>query len=272
MYEHPLLAPEVNSPLLRQFLKVHGVDGIQSPVEMLTEVARAFSRLPFENLTKIIKYAGAGRVEAARRTPGEVLGDHWKLGAGGTCFALTSAMLHLVRALGFQAEPILANRRYGDDTHSALLVWIDGKPHLLDPGYLIVKPLPIPTAGEVRIATPFNQLILRTQGGGAKVELHTLQEKRTTYRLTFKAAPVDAGEFLRAWDASFEADMMGYPVLSRLVGDQQVYFQKKHLLIRGADQTKTSEVPPDRMIAEIARHFQIAPSVITEALVTLNHR
>ena len=266
MYEHPLLPPEANSPLLRQFLHAHGISAAQPPVELLTEVARAFSRLPFENLTKIIQDAEAGRVEVARRTPGRVLADHWALGTGGTCFALTSTMLYLVRALGFQAEPILADRRYGADTHSGLLVWQDGKPHLLDPGYLILQPLAIPTSGEVRVPTPFNQLILRAQNGGARVELCTLQANQSTYRLTFKAKPVDAGEFLRAWDVSFEADMMRYPVLSRVVGNQQLYLQKKHLLIRGANQKKTLEVPPEQLSAEIARQFQIAPAVVAKAL------
>jgi len=266
MYEHPLLWPETDSPLLRQFLHAHGIDAARPPGELLTEVARAFSLLPFENLTKIIKDAEAGRVEEARRTPGEVLADHGALGTGGTCFALTSTMLHLVRALGFQAEPILADRRYGADAHSGLLVWLGGKPHLLDPGYLIVQPLPIPTSGDIRVPTPFNQLILRAQDGGARVELYTLQTNQSTYRLTFKAKPVDAGEFLRAWDASFEADMMRYPVLSRVVGNQQLYLQKKHLLIRGANETKTAEVPPELLSAEIARQFQIAPAVVAKAL------
>src|ERR1022692_1792165 len=135
MYKHPLLPPEPDSPLLRQFLQAQSIDIALPSVERLTAVARAFSRLPFENLTKIIKDAEAGRVEEARRTPGEVLADHAALGAGGTCFALTATLLYLVRALGFAAEPILADRRYGADTHSALLVWLAGKPHLLDPGY-----------------------------------------------------------------------------------------------------------------------------------------
>jgi arylamine N-acetyltransferase len=272
MYDHPLLPPETDSPLLRRFLDAHGIDAAQPRIDLLTEVARAFSRLPFENLTKIIKGAEAGRVEKARRTPGEVLADHLTLGAGGTCFALTSTMLHLVRALGFPAEPILADRRYGADTHSGLLVWLGGKPHLLDPGYLIVQPLPIPASGEIRISTPFNQLILRAQDGGARVELYTLQSNQSTYRLTFKAKPVDAGEFLRAWDASFEADMMRYPVLSRVVGNQQLYLQKKHLLIRGANETRTAEVPPEQLIAEIARQFQIAPAVVAKALSVLRSK
>ena len=208
-------------------------------------------------------------MEEARRAPAEVLADHWSLGAGGTCFALTSTMLHLVRALGWQAEPILADRRFGNDTHSALVVWIDGKPHLLDPGYLIVKPLPLPTSGEIIIPTPFNRLILTAKDGGAKVELQTVQQNQQTYRLTFKTAPVDAGEFLRAWDVSFDADMMRYPVLSRVVGDRQLYLQKQHLMIRAAHRTETVEVTPDRLIAEIARQFQIAPELVAKALSVL---
>jgi arylamine N-acetyltransferase len=272
MFDHPLLPPNDDSTLLPRFLNANAIVAAADPVDVLGQVARAFARLPFENLTKIIKDAEAGRVEEARRTPAEVLADHQAHGAGGTCFALTATLLHLVRALGFPAEPILADRRYGADTHSGLLVWLEGKPHLLDPGYLIVKPLPIPTAGEVRIPTPFNELILVGKDGGAKVELSTVQDRRTTYRLTFKPTPVDAGVFLRAWDTSFDADMMRYPVLSRVIGDRQVYLQKQHLLVRGRAQTKTTEVPPDRLIAEIAQQFEIAPALVAKALEILKKK
>jgi arylamine N-acetyltransferase len=272
MDRHPLLPPDRDSPLLAEFLRTHAIDPTKPPLELLAEVAHAFSRLPYENLTKIIKDAEAGRVEEARRTPSEVLADHRALGAGGTCFALTATMLHLVRALGFPAEPILADRRYGIDTHSALLVWLDGKPHLLDPGYLIVRPLPIPSAGATHVPTPFNELILTAKDGGAKVELQTLQNNQSTYRLTFKAAPVDAGEFLRAWDRTFDFDMMGYPVLSRVVGDKQLYLQKKHLLVRGKTETQRTEVTPDRLVAEIALRFKIAPAVVARALAILERK
>ena len=271
MSDHPLQQPEPNAPLLQQFLRAYHINTVQPPLEVLTDVVRAFAQLPFENLTKIIKDAEAGRAEQARRTPTEVLTDHWALGTGGTCFALTSALLYLIRALGWQAQPILADRRYGADTHSALLVWIDGKPHLLDPGYLIVRPLPLPTAGEMRIETPFNQLLLTAKDAGSKVELRTIQQKQTTYRLTFKTNPVDAGEFLRAWDTSFDAEMMRYPVLSRVAGNQQIYLQKRHLLIRG-EETECKELPPDRLIAEIARQFHIAPEVVARALGVLQRQ
>jgi hypothetical protein len=77
---------------------------------------------------------------------------------------------------------------------------------------------------------------------------------------------------LRAWDTSFEADMMRYPVLSRVVGGKQVYLQKKHLLIRGATESKTVEVEPGRLIDEIARQFGIAPALVAKALNLLKSK
>lgn len=272
MLDHPLLAPKVNAPLLRDFLRASNIDPKQPPLELLTAVATAFARLPFENLTKILKKARASRIEEARRFPSEVLGDHWALGTGGTCFALTATLLYLVRALGWQAEPILADRRYGPDTHSALLVWLDGGPHLLDPGYLILRPLPIPTKDDLTIATPFNQLILKPREAGGKVELHTVSREQAAYRLTYKARPVDAGEFLHAWDISFDQDMLRYPVLSRVSGGRQIYLQKNNLLIRGQDATQRAEVSAEQVSREISRTFGIDARIVAEALAHLQRK
>lgn len=269
---NPLARPELDSPLLQRFLAANRIERAGAPIELLTRVVAAFSRLPFENLTKILKEAASGQPAAARRSPAEVLDDHWRLGAGGTCFALTATLLHLVRALGWQAEPILADRRFGEDTHSALLVWIDGEPHLLDPGYLIVRPLPLPTTTERTVATAFNDLRLAPRARGQKIDLYTHQDGQSTYRLTFKAAPVDAGEFLRAWDASFEADMMRYPVLSRVVEGRQLYLQKRHILVRGRDGAQRRELTPDALAGEIARAFGVDADVVARALGHLRRK
>ncbi len=272
MRDHPLLPPELGSGVLRQFLRDFRIDAARPPEQILHAAARTFSTLPYENLTKIIKDAETGTTEAARRTPAEVLADHVAFGTGGTCFSLTAALLHLVRALGFTAEPILADRRYGTDTHAALLVWIDGVPHLLDPGYMIVQPLILPREGELRIPTGFNELILTARDDGAKVDLATVHAGKTTHRLTFKTNPVDAGEFLRAWDESFEFDMMSYPVLSRIVGGTQVYFQKRHLMVRSGDDSTRREVTADDLVTELAREFGIAPALVAKALAVLKKK
>jgi arylamine N-acetyltransferase len=272
MVADPLANPPPDSPVLRSFLEAFRILRDGAPHATLERVATAFTRLPYENLTKILKRAESGCVAEARRPPIEVIRDHLKLGTGGTCFSLTATLLHLVRALGWEAHPLLADRRYGSDTHCALVVWISGKPHLLDPGYLLVQPVPLPTGGEICIRTAFNEVVLTAKDGGNRVDLHTIQQRQQTYRLTFKAEPVDRNAFLRAWDASFDWDMMNYPVLSRLANDRQLYLQQNRWLVRGQTRVERKELDPQSLAEHIAREFGITPSVAARALAVLQRK
>lgn len=90
--------------VLTNFMAHFGLQPGGSSQSSLESIAAAFARLPYENITKIIKYAEAGSPEKARRSPGEVISGHIAWGTGGTCFSLTSALRHLVRSLGWEAE------------------------------------------------------------------------------------------------------------------------------------------------------------------------
>jgi arylamine N-acetyltransferase len=237
---------------------------------MLGTVAAAFARLPYENITKIIKRAESGNCERARRYPEEVIRNHIDWGTGGTCFSLTSAFVHLVRSMGWEAEYILADRRYGPDTHCALLLWMDGEAHLLDPGYLIVDPIPVCSSGPPReYETDFNRLVLAPEGNAGRISLFTAQGNARTYRLTYKTSPVDAGEFYAAWDASFDWDMMRYPLLTRIAGSRQIYLKGSRIQIRGAGTVESRKIPSEDLIARIAAEFSIHPSVVARALSIL---
>jgi arylamine N-acetyltransferase len=256
--------------LLQQFLAAHEIVK-RKPVETLRAIGQAFSHLPYENLTKIIRHAETGNVEEARRMPGEVLADHQCSGAGGTCFSLTWTLLQLVRALGFAAEPILADRRYGANTHCALLVWIDSQPHLLDPGYLLVDPLPLPREGEVTVPTTFNQVKLVTQDE-TKLALHTIQQSRQVHRLDYKPRPVDTSTFLRVWDESFDWEMMTYPLISKIKAGRQWYLQKNHLVVRDHQGSQLVDLTEDTMAVQIAQQFGIDLAIVELALRIVRRR
>ena len=271
---------------LRRFLADFGVAppaGATEAARLVTlrQVVRAFSRLPYENLTKIIKYDACPNPESARRGAEEILSDHQSFGAGGTCFSLTALLLSLARGLGFRAEPLLADRRYGDDTHSALLVWFDEQPHLLDPGYLILDPLPLgPLSRGVdssfrgegqRIATVFNELVLIPRQND-RLELHTVQGGQQTYRLTFKTGPADAGAFLNAWDASFGWDMMRYPLLTRVSSQRQLYLQGDRFQVRTDHGVERDRVSRDDLPDHVARTFGLAPELAKRALRVLDRQ
>lgn len=268
MTDHPLAEP-ADRQVLDQFLAHFDIPRDRPPRELLARTIRAFARLPYENLTKIIKHGELESPEAARRGPGEVVADHRSWGTGGTCFSLTAALVHLVRALGWRAEPLLADRRYGVDTHSALVVWIDERPHLVDPGYLILDPIPLDVGEPRRIATSFNELILTPRDGGDRLELSTAQQGSTTYRLTFKTRPVDAGQFLRAWDESFDWDSMRYPVLTRFDDAGQTYVQGARWQHRSRASVERRELTDDEWLERIAVEFGIARETARRALLVL---
>ncbi len=260
----PLARPRDDS-VLQEFLGQFGI------VRSLNAVAAAFARLPYENLTKIIKKEECGNPARARRCPQEVISDHLALGTGGTCFSLTAALLHLVRSLGYEAEPILADRRYGRNTHCALLIWIRDMPHLLDPGYLIVDPIPL-TDSARRLKTGFNDIVVVRAQENDRLELHTVENGLQTCRLTYKVQPVDATEFLKAWDESFGWDMMRYPLLTRSERNRQVYMRGNHLQVRTLVDVERRQISADELIVRIAAEFRIAPSVAARALSILKQR
>ena len=282
MIQNPLQHPGEDATASRIFCAHFDLDAErlrrgEDDVASLETVAKAISRIPYENLTKIINWASSGRT-VAKRLPLDVISAHVEQGAGGTCFSLTAALLHILRFLGWRAEPILADRHYGQNTHCALVVWVgDGTPHLLDPGYLIVKPIPLENGSlergeELHVPTSFNDVILSPVEGGEKIELHTLQQGQRSHRLTFKAGPADPAEFLKAWDASFDWDMMRYPVLTRADDEKQVYLQGQRLQVRGRESLAREEIPREGLPLHIARVFGVDARVVERALGILSQR
>ncbi|HEV3145252.1 MAG TPA: arylamine N-acetyltransferase [Gemmataceae bacterium] len=272
MSSDPLAIPEPDSSVLPTFVRTFGLDLTGKPLDVLERVGQAFARLPYENLTKIIRQAETGSVTEARRSPSEVVANHLRLGVGGTCFSLTATLLYLVRALGFEAQPILADRPYGLNTHCALLVWLDGRPHLMDPGFLIARPTPLPVSGDLKLQTEFNELILAPQAGGDKVDLITVQQGRWTPRITFKSTPADRVEFLKVWDASFDWDMMKYPLLTRVTGNRQLYLHGNRLQVRDRNQVQRDEIDPQLLAEHIAQAFGVALEVVQKALAILKRK
>ncbi|MFN2167330.1 MAG: hypothetical protein ACK2U9_13830, partial [Anaerolineae bacterium] len=90
--------------------------------DLLWEVGEAFTHLPYENLTKLIRKHDPESRER-RRGPTVVVRDHLRWGTGGTCFALTETFLSVLRRVGYSCRPVMCDMKAGADTHCA--VWID---------------------------------------------------------------------------------------------------------------------------------------------------
>jgi hypothetical protein len=83
---------------------------------------------------------------------------------------------------------------------------------------------------------------------------------------------VDRGEFLRVWDASFDWEMMTYPLLTRVAGGRQLFLNKNRLQVRTQSSVERGEIDPQSLVERISREFGVAPQVTAKALVILNRK
>ncbi|MCL2218763.1 MAG: hypothetical protein FWC23_02470 [Chitinispirillia bacterium] len=252
--------------ILRDFLGRFGIDAGDGVGALIPKVAAAFSHVPYENLTKIIKADALVNPQSAMRLPDEVIGDYLRWGTGGTCFSLTAAITAVYDALGVPAYPILADRHYGADTHSGVIIQHNAELYIIDPGYLLFTPVPLAGGASTFIDTGTNTLELKPLAGGDRVELYTIRGRDRKLRLTYKITPVDAMRLARVWEASFAWEMMTYPVLTKRAGGAQRYFQGSKFMVYTLNGSSKKVVDGDDKAKVIAASFGIDPNIIRKAL------
>ncbi len=264
--EHPLFRISDRSLIDRLVGRILDADA-QKIVE---QVCAAFARMPYENLTKIIKRKAVIGPSSARRLPDEVISDHLLYGTGGTCFSLTAALVAVLRHSGIEAHPVLADRRYGPDTHCAALVRFNGCWCIVDPGYLIHQPLPLPGDAPVHVENRFNVVELVPEER-ERVALYTRSGSDRKYRLTYKTVPVDEETFGVAWDRSFGWEMMTYPVLTRTTAAEHYYLQGGELRVRRGDRTERRWLEREESGNFLSSTMGVAPHIIEHAFRLVNN-
>jgi len=222
--------------------------------------------MPFENLTKILKFEQVGRVpELALRTPQEVLEDHRRYGTGATCFALVFLFHDLLKRAGVAASLHTCDRRYGQDTHAAVTVQTARDTWLFDPGFHIVQPLPHEhEAAYVVPGNPNASRIVRT--AETRYECYTGHSGKWTLRFVLKSEPLSPDEFRRHWAASFNAEMMAYPVLTRFTQGRMIYLQKSMIVVRDGNSGQPRQISVEELPDIIPRFYGIRPEIVRRAL------
>jgi arylamine N-acetyltransferase len=236
-----------------------------SDVALLERVSCNFAALPWENLTKFLKKheqcrTGLGKLRRTR----EVMADHAALGSGGTCFSLTNALRRIMTDLGYHAYPVMADMKHGSNIHCALLVENDDRKFLLDPGYLVPEPVPLPREREVRIRLPGRTLSYRPTEGG-EIELHTTNDRgESVLRYRLRPSPIPDDEFCRFWLRSFDATGMNSLYLNKITTAGRI--SAHNLNLRIDDGTgKTNLKLQGRYVEGISDRFGIGSDLVRKA-------
>jgi len=137
------LNPQNHFSAAAKFQKYFSLNPKKPSLPFLKEILFHFLKLPYENISKIIKSENCRQLEEKIRLPEEIISAHIENHLGGTCYSLTFFLNTILTANGFVCYPITAHMKNRKNVHTALVVLLDKKKFLVDPGYLFNEPIPL---------------------------------------------------------------------------------------------------------------------------------
>jgi len=259
-------------------------------MKKVVDLCNQISNITYENLTKIIRLEQTGSATGARKLDDSDQNDIDSWMGGGTCFSMTWHLYQTLTDMGFKPRLVMGHKRKERNIHCALILpdpdaennvtplsslvsRLSSNSYLLDPGYLIFDPLPMPLpqplgTGEaffplspncVRLVRPtLESMELWTGGAGAPMKL----------RFEYPVEGVSVEEFKHHWNESFYREMMTYPVLNRLDREKgvQYYYQKGNLVVRNATGSQMTKIAPADRVQTLSDIFKLSPDIIEKAL------
>lgn len=193
---------------------------------LLREIIWRFAKIPYENISKIIKLNKFYHDACKIRLPEEVMEDHITFRLGGTCFSLTFFLQTILTHHGFSCYPVMADMRAGRNVHCCLIVILEGIKYLVDPGYLLHQPMEINPQKPRVYWTEFSGVELRFNPETQRYNLFTFNREGVKWRYCFQDRPVPPEEFLRHWYASFGWNTMHGICLTKVTDKGLIYVHK----------------------------------------------
>lgn len=253
-----------------EFLSDFRFDGHKPSLEHIAEISRYFSRLPYENISKILKRAEA-KGHARLRLPDEVTHDHLAWHMGGTCFSLSYFLSGIYTILGYEAQPLICHLNWGKNTHSAITIHFDGARYLVDPGYMVFRPLPLNKTNVQSRLSSETGLSLRFDPELDEYAVYTYRQRQFVRRYRFNDQPVSWKSFASFWEASFNLPGMDDLTLTRVEGKEMIFVQGDFIKITSPESIKKlREVDlAEKLIKE---KFRIPLEKLEEARYVLKQR
>lgn len=255
------------SNVARRFLQYADISSNPGTVDHINKIALKFSELPYENLSKILNLYRFGDARHFRM-PDELFEEHQRQRLGGTCFSLTYFLLEILTYTGCECAPILADMKWGENVHSAITVDLHNRTYLVDPGYLIHKPLPLSRDTRTRFLSEHSGIEIRFDQDTEKYNLYTFRHGNFTWRYRFSDKPVSMDTFARHWMESFYKPSMHGIVLTIASQEEMIYIHNDFMKVTSARKVQR-EKSRDTIEKTIAKEFGINLEILEEARMAL---
>ncbi len=149
---------------INQFLNYYEKPLVSCTYDIISWLIWIFTnKVPYENLSKIIKNHKLDKQSDKDRfrLPDEVLEEHINNRFGGTCFSITYTLSAILDSLGIENHLVMADMRLGVCVHCGVMVKDNTQNYILDPGYMIPKPIPLDKHKITYLNIPSNDVIMR---------------------------------------------------------------------------------------------------------------
>jgi arylamine N-acetyltransferase len=266
-----LLDPFLHTDAVTVFYRHFSVSAGPPGLEGLEEILSHFSKFPYENLSKIIRHHEAAGTAQKLRFPIEVMDGYIRHRFGGTCFSLTFFLQTLLVHAGYRCYPVMADMKWAPNSHCAMIVLLEGRQYLVDPGYLLNRPMEM-TLDKPRVFdSEFTgvEMVRHGFGDSGVCEVRTFNRTETKSRYRFRDVPCPAGEFLRHWTDSFGWNSMHGLCLTRAEKGRMVYIHKYFMRESTFEGKRNFNIRQDYH-ARIRQAFGIEEEITERALAALD--
>ncbi len=248
---------------VKRFLSFYHIEQQKPDAAFLEKILAHFANLPYENISKIVKLQKNYLAPERIRLPEEVMEDHAAFHLGGTCFSLTYFLQAILSECGFLCYSVIAHMQRMLNAHCSLVVLLEGKKYLVDPGYLLNQPMQIHK--EV-------SRIYRTEHTGVETVfnpddehfyLYTFDRTDKKFRYKFRDQPLSMQEFLKHWLDSFYWPGMRGICLTRVNRDGMVYVHNDFVQVLNGQGKKKGHVRDVHLL--VKETFHIEPEWVERA-------
>jgi arylamine N-acetyltransferase len=263
-----MLDPSAHKDGVTAFMRSAGLQKSAPEIELLEKIVQAFSQFPYENVSKIIKLSRHLDEPHPIRLPEEVIEDHFKTGLGGTCFSMTFTLQTILVHHGFDCYPVMADMRAGRNIHCALVASVEGRKYLLDPGYLLGRPVELHPEKPFSFWNEFARVELFYLPTDGAYHLYTFSGQERKWRYRFIDRPTGPDEFLKHWEASFHKNAMHGICINQATSKGLIYLRKRfmrRITVGGKQNVNIKR----NYHAAIEQSFGISQEVVEEALAAL---
>jgi len=257
------------SQTVKDFLNHFQLNEIYPNFDFLKKILHYFSKIPYENVSKIIKFNQVQGEWDRLRMPWEVWNGFLENNLGGTCFSLTFFLWAVLEDCGFEVRPVVMDMKWAEAAHCALILLYEEVEYLVDPGYLFSHPIELQKQSKSYSTDNFTGIELRYDQLTETYFLSTYNKQEKKFRYKFVTDFMDQEQFLILWKDSFYRQSMRHICLTKvdLINKGRIFIRNNFVRYYSPSEKQNIKIGLEAAAAEF---FNIQSDIIENARTLLN--